>query len=293
MKKPSKAIGKLPFFFFFLLGCGDARPETPAISEAPSESETTSFNPATAADIRGQVLWSGDIPQIAPIEVLPNPLSVEPFLRKQVRENPNAPEIDPRSKAVRNAVVFLRGVDPRQARPWDQPSVRVEQSSSRLHVLQGEADARSGFVRRGDKIRMVSREPIFHVLRARGAAFFSLAFPDPEQPLERVLHEKGIVELSSAAGCFWLRAYLFVDDHPYYTRTDAQGRFVLPHVPPGRYEVVCWMPNWIKVGHERDPESSFIKNITFGKALERTAPVTVEKNKSEEVLFRVSHAAGE
>ena len=64
------------------------------------------------------------------------------------------------------------------------------------------------------------------------------------------------VELTSGAGHYWMRAYLMVAEHPYYALTNADGRFVLPQVPPGRYEIVCWLPILPAGGHEsllRDP----------------------------------------
>jgi hypothetical protein len=72
-----------------------------------------------------------------------------------------------------------------------------------------------------------------------------------------------------------MHAYIFVDEHPYYTRTDAQGRFELSQVPPGDYEVVCWMPNWNKARHERDPEAGTIIRWFFGPPLERVQAVSL------------------
>jgi hypothetical protein len=154
--------------------------------------------------------------------------------------------------------------------------VRIEQRDRRFHVLQGALDTRFGFVRRGDVITMVSREGVFHSLHASGAAFFTLAFPDPDDPCSRRLTGNGVVELTSAAGHYPMRAYLFVDEHPYYARTDFQGRFVLHHVPPGRYEVVCWMANWNEASRERDPETNIVTRLFFRPPVERTQMVNVE-----------------
>src|SRR5262249_39172772 len=142
-----------------------------------------------------------------------------------LRANPHAPAIDPATRAVKDAVVFLRGIDPRRSRPWDHPPVRVEMRDYLLVVRQGAAEGRVGFVRRGDGVEMVSAQPAFHALQARGAAFFTLMFPDPGGPRTRRLGRAGVVELTSAAGHFWMRGHLFVDDHPYYARADAAGRF--------------------------------------------------------------------
>jgi hypothetical protein len=168
--------------------------------------------------------------------------------------------------------------------------VRVEQRDGELHIIQGGADSHFGFVRRRDDIEIVSRDRYFHSLHAGGAAFFTLTFPDPDRPLQRPLKEKGIVELTSAAGYFWMRAYLFVGDHPYYTRTDAEGRFVLALVPAGHYEIVCWMPSWVQARHERDPESGFVARIFFNPPLRRATPLTLQPAETKEAALALSAA---
>jgi hypothetical protein len=134
---------------------------------------------------------------------------------------------------------------------------------------------------------MVSEDPFFHSLHADGAAFFTLAFPDPGRPRVRLLQDKGRVELTSAAGFFWMRGHLFVDDHPYYTRTDSAGEFVLPGVPPGNYEVVCWLPNWRVQRSERDPESGQVARIFFNPPLEQIRSLTLPPAGSVEVILRM------
>jgi hypothetical protein len=235
----------------------------------------TAFDPATAGTVQGRVTWEGDLPAVPPLRGWTDVAPEDGGAKYHVQANPNAPAIDPDTKGVGNAVVFLRGVDPRRARPWDLPQVRVEQKDYRFVVRQGDTAGRDGFVRRGDPVEMVSAEPVFHALHASGAAYFGLMFPDPDQPRTRALDRRGVVELTSAAGYFWMRAYLFVDDHPYYVRTDRQGRFLLGQVPSGRYEVVCWLPDWHEAGHDRDPETSVVMRLTFRPPVERVQTVAV------------------
>jgi hypothetical protein len=270
------------------MGCGEAGPRPPEVPvEAPGPA-ATGFDPATSATLRGQVLWRGETPQAPPFRYRLAQLTGDAVSEKRVRENPNAPQIDDRTGGVANAVVYLRGVDPKRGKSWDLPPVCVEQRDQRLSVRQGAARSPFGFVRRGDRVEMVSRDTLFHSLHAQGAAFFTLAFPDADRPRTRRLGTQGVVELTSAAGYFWMRAYLFVDDHPYYARTDAEGRFALEQVPPGSYQVVCWVPNWSVARHERDPESGVVTRLFFSPPLEATRQVTLEPRQGRVVQFTLS-----
>ncbi len=273
-----------------LLGCDDGGPrQSEDLPPHPGEARVQ-FDPASAGAIRGRVVWDGAIPSVAPFEVLPNPLAGELLQKQQLRPNPNAPRIEPHTKGVTNAIVFLRGIDPRRGRRWNHSPVTVYQREGQFSIEQDKTVSPFGFVRRGDAITMVSQDRVFHSLHAGGAAFFTLTFPDPDLPLTRPLNEPGIVELTSAAGYFWMRAYLFVSDHPYTTRTDAEGTFVLRDVPPGSYELVCWMPSWVKARHERDPESGFVARLFFQPPVERTQALTLEPRETKQTTFVLSAA---
>jgi hypothetical protein len=270
------------------LGCGETEPQ-PEAESVPRRQASARFDAASAGAITGRVTWEGDIPQAPSFEIQASPLAGEVLRKRQTRPNPNAPRIDPHDRGIGNAVVFLRGIDSQQAKPWDHPPVVVEQVDCQFQIKQGDLPASQfGFVQRGAAVTMVSRDRAFYSLRAGGAAFFTLAFPDPDQPLERRLTENGVVELTSAAGYYWMQAYLFVDDHPYYSRTQADGRFELTGLPPGQYEVVCWMPNWAKARHERDPELNLITRWYFDPPLEREQAVTLAPGRSLKLRFVLS-----
>jgi hypothetical protein len=258
-----------------LLIAGCAEGPQPRLPAPPPPALASRFDPAETGTVRGRVTWAGELPRVGPLVVWgPSPTPQLPPGRHE-RANPNAPDVDAGSRAVRRAVVFLRGVDPARSRPWDHPPALVEQRGFRLEVRQGDRVGRAGWARRGDAVEMVSRQASFHALRAGGAAFFTLAFPDPDRPRRRALAEAGLVELSSGAGYYWMRAYLFVRDDPYVTLTDGQGRFELPQVPAGEYELVGWLPNWRVAGRVRDPESGRVVRVAFAPPLERTASVAV------------------
>jgi hypothetical protein len=270
-----------------LPGCDEDAPAPVELMPTPA-SRGTHFDAATAGTIRGEVRWEGDLPEVPAFRVRPNPLFGPPLDQAQVRDNPHAPVIDPRTRGVAGAVVFLQGVDPERSRPWDHGPVRVELRGCRIHVLQGDADSSVGFVRRGDPVAFVSKDPFYHTVRAAEAAFFTLTFPDADQPLERRFGKTGQVELSSGVGYYWMRGHLFVDEHSYYARTDTEGRFVLRDVPPGRYQLACWLPSWVEAGHEREPENASIVRFTFRPPVVRTREVRLGLR--ETVPARFSYA---
>lgn len=223
------------------------------------------------------------MPLVAPFFVLSEEIKAKTYM-----PNVGAAAVDAGTRGVANAVVFLRGVDLQKARPWDHPRVTIEQRWQHLRVLQGDDVSHLGFVQRGQTVDLISRDPFYHSLHADGAAFFTLTFPDAGQVRRRRLDNAGLVELSSAAGYFWMRAYLFVDDHPYYTRTDSQGQFRLKQVPPGRHQVVCWLPSWKEAGHSRDPETGLITRMTFGPPAEHSKELALDARADREVHFEVS-----
>jgi hypothetical protein len=267
-------------------GC-EPGPPPGAPADVPS-ALATEFDPASAADVRGRVTWEGEAPHVPPFRSWATPLTDAGLGQTRQWANPNAPALDPATGGVAGAVVFLRGIDPRRARPWDHPPARVELRDWQFHILQGDADARTGFVRRGDAVEMVSAQPVFHSLQARGAAFFALTFPDPGEPCTRRLTRSGVTELSSPAGYFWMRAYLFVADHPYFTRTDAAGRFSLSRVPPGEYEAVCWLPDWRTADRELDGDTGQVCRLTFRPPAEVSRPVRVTTGRPAAVSFALS-----
>lgn len=267
-------------------GCEDIAPppDTPA---DPSTESGRDFDPSTAGVISGQVTWEGSIPKIPDYRAPASPGSEHAGDPYRQWPNPNAPHINPMSKTVADAVVFLRGIDPRRGRRWDHAAVRVELRDYRIHLLQGERDSSSAFVRRGDSITMESLQEVYHSLQARGAAFFSLAFPDANDPCSRRLDRRGLVELTSGCGHFWMRGWLFVDDHPYYTHTDAKGRFTLPNVPPGQYELICWLPNWREAARELDAETTQICRLTFRPPVEIAQSVHQAPRQAQTISIRV------
>ena len=277
------------WFWLFLLvpvwGCNDARPQ--ATQTATPAEVANSYNPDETGTIEGQVCWEGPVPEVPPFKIHGNHNDGKEQLTNLVRKNPNAPVIDSATKGVDQAVVFLRGIDPVKAKPWDHLPIVIDQSDLDLAILQGNERVHAGFVRRGDEIAAISRDKFYHALRASGASFFTLPFMDPDRPTRRRLEKNGLVELSSGAGYYWMGGYLFVADHPYFARTDREGHFRLTNVPAGKYQLVCWLPNWKIARHDRDPETALVIRVYYAPPLEQERPVEVTGKGKVPVDFTV------
>ena len=165
--------------------------------------------------------------------------------------------------------------------------MQVELRDDQIHVCQGDHDGRSGFVRRGDAITMVSRQNNFQSLQVRGPAFFARSFPDPHQSCTRRLDRAGLVELMSGCGYFWMHGRLFVDEHPYYTHTDREGHFTLPQVPPGEYQLVCWLPDWHEESRELDAETALICRLTFRPPVEIVQAIQLASRQTQSLAIQV------
>ena len=277
-------------WLIFLGGCSDL-PPTSHENDAPVTVLAQSFDRATAGTIEGRVVWDGAAPFAEETEV--RVLAFNPNLWQNHARfaTPHIPQVHPSNQGVENAVVFLRNVDPRRSKPWDHAKACIEFKDRLLRVQQGDRTSQVGFVQRGSTVEVVNRDTEYHNLRARGAAFFAMPLIDVNKTHERTLPQAGLVDLTCAAGYYWMHAHLFVVDHPYYARTDADGRFVLDQVPAGTYEIVCWLPSWKIARQERDPEIAVIARFVWEAPKEQIRTVQVQAGRAGEITYRWERAA--
>ena len=271
-----------------LLGCG--RPVNPLhpIVEAASQQEAlgSKFDPQESGTIHGQVIWHGPAPtshsfKEAGISVGVNSLTDD-------ASNHLLPQIDAKAGGLKGVVVFLRTVDSQRSHPWNLPTSHVVMEENAIVIEENDKQETTGFLRAGDSIEMVSRNNSLEILRARGASFFSLTFPKANKPLRRALTKEGCVEFSSGTGHYTARCWIFVATHPYYTRTDSEGAFVLENVPDGIYELVCWLPNWNVERFDRDPENHYVSRVWFRAPLEKSMAVRVVGGQITEAKFAIA-----
>jgi hypothetical protein len=125
-------------------------------------------------------------------------------------------------------------------------------------------------------------------LQARGSSFFAIPFPVPNRVSRKTLDRPGVIELSSGAGFYWMRGYLVVLNHPYITLTDKWGDFTLEGVPPGKYELVVWHPNWEEASHSRDADTCQICRLTLQPPIEVVRSIEIGPKQTRTIDVHLS-----
>ncbi len=75
-----------------------------------------------------------------------------------------------------------------------------------------------------------------------------LGLPDRGSEAPRALDAPGVYRFVCDAGHGWQQAWVHAFEHPYFAKTDEDGRFVLSAVPPGQYTLRLWHEGWRIVG---------------------------------------------
>ena len=101
---------------------------------------------------------------------------------------------------------------------------------------------------RSQVMAMVKHDSFFHnphFFNAKNASLLNVPMPDPDQEIDHkflrtpLRNEKGVMRLQCDVHNN-MNAYWVGFDHPYFAVTDADGKFEIREVPPGKYTVVAW-----------------------------------------------------
>ncbi len=72
-----------------------------------------------------------------------------------------------------------------------------------------------------------------------GRNIFNLTFPQPGYSVRKIFSEGGPHGLRCAVHP-WMNGVIFIQTHPYFTVTDTDGRFKIPKIPEGKFQVFAW-----------------------------------------------------
>jgi hypothetical protein len=185
-----------------------------------------------------------------PLPSPPPPLEV--FKNKAVcgATVPNETLVIAADGALRYAVVALEGITRGRA-PEPEAFTVIDNVDCRFvpHVASASV---------GQWLIFRNSDPILHNADGRlgRTTLFNVGLPKGRE-VRRPLVEPGLVEITCDVRHTWMKAYVFVAEHPYHAVTDIEGAYEIRDVPPGRHAVRVW--------HERLGEQHKEANVEGGK----------------------------
>ena len=268
-----KRFGVVALLFGATIAVGCSTEQPARLPTGDTLAPEISVPTAPVGRIRGVVRFQGDLP--AP--------EFEPIAKDQdvCGDMASLPRLDlGADNGVRHAFVYLDGVDASPPPPPVEP-VLVDQVDCEYlpHAL---------VVPLGTQVDVTNSDSILHNVHGRAETggrmrtIFNIAQPVQGQrtTINSPLDESGIIVMSCEAGHPWMKAHVFVADHPYATVTDDAGGFVIENVPPGTYTIKMW--------HEGVRLTRIIRNLQrfdYEEPYEITLEVTVEADTETVIDF--------
>jgi len=210
-----------------IIGCSKRRSTESAESPAP----TALVDPSTAGSITGTVKLDGSPPTFKPIDMSAEAACV------QANSKPVTPPIVVTGEkgALANAVVYVKS---------GLGSYRYDIPAAPAILTQKGCmyDPRVVALMTRQNLEIKNEDPTIHNVHPmpRENRAWNKSEPVGDPPIEASFTKP---ELAIPIACNihpWMRAYLFVFDHPYFAVTSTSGDFELKGLPPGTYTIEAW-----------------------------------------------------
>ena len=232
MRKISIGIvlaGSLAFF-----GCGGDKPAETAKTDAsaPAGGGTATPDEANGGTVTGKVSFAGDAPKMATLDMSAQPKCEAahkgtPVKAQEVVVNGNG--------TLRNAFVWIKsGLPDKQ---WAVPSaaVTLDQNGCMYapHVI--------GIVA-GQNIEVKNSDPINHNIHPQPNVNpdWNESQSPGEPPKMKTFARQEVMIPVKCNVHPWMRSYIGVINHPFFSVTGDDGTYTIKGLPPGTYTIEMW-----------------------------------------------------
>jgi hypothetical protein len=217
----------------FVAGCGSSKaPETAKEEAAAPAASAPAIDEANAATVTGKVSFAGDKPSMRNIDMSANPACARahagaPQKSEEVVVNANG--------TLKNVFVWVKaGVPDRQ---WPVPGTPVELAQKGCmygpHVIG---------VMSNQDIKIVNGDPTnhnIHPLPKINQEWNESQPPNGDSKLKKFAREEVMIPVKCNVHP-WMRSYIGVVNHPFFSVTGEDGTFTIKGLPPGKYTVEAW-----------------------------------------------------
>jgi len=159
---------------------------------------------------------------------------------------------------IANAVVIIEGVT--EGKPFPRSVQLIDQHDCSFipHVQVAQV---------GREFVILNSDPVHHNIHGylNGRSIFNLAQPFMGRRIPVVLSGSGIIEIRCDIHP-WMKAWIHVVEHPYYSITNSRGEFRVDEIPPGTYRLKVWQQMLGVMEREVTikPGKTLLRDFTYG-----------------------------
>jgi hypothetical protein len=208
-------------------------------------------------NLKGQVVWKGEIPARRPIDLGDHPDKVACAKEGALIDEDLL--INPKSRGVKDVFVWILPEQHPRNTPFPTQLIAAEKESLSteeviIDVKCCRFEPHVLAAREGQSLVLKNSSELTH-----NPSWFSLSnariTPKAMAPKRQDTHNYLRAEPASiTVRCSihpWMKATIRVFDHPYYALTDADGKFEIPGAPGGAFRIYYWHPAHGWLGGEK------------------------------------------
>ena len=187
------------------------------------------INNALCGTLKGKVNFDGKPPKNKTLKMDADPVCGSSHENPVYRES----FIMNKDGYLKNVMVYLKDINYDGKIP-ESPAILDQNGCIYSPHVQG--------IMRGQELIIKNSDATLHNIHGlpKVNAEFNFAMP-------KVVKEKPIKFNKSEHAIFikcdvhpWMKSYVSVFDHPFFSVTDEGGNYVIENIPPGTYEVIAW-----------------------------------------------------